>query len=195
MSELTEIILRLLWRFYPIAWLTTIIVRALSRITTWLEDEESWLQLAHSREDCAFVGGWLTLAEDRLNELITMKAMKLLKRRYLPPRSNDRFAGHVPARAVRTPQEIHRRLCRLIVFYHDHKRLYELRAAKLQRLFEAAELQLEVVHHPVETQPAWAGMVGMIGTIGMVVGGGCGGGVEDAGQAVLHPDQRIRAPP
>ena len=33
MSEMTEIILRLLWRFYPIAWLTTAIVRGLSCIT------------------------------------------------------------------------------------------------------------------------------------------------------------------
>jgi hypothetical protein len=194
MSEMTDIILRLLWRFYPIAWLTTIIVRALSRITRWLEDEDSWLQLAQSPQDCAYVGGWLALAEDRLNELIVMKAMRLLERRYIPPRLKDRFAGHHPARAVRTPQEILARLTRLITLYHDHKRLYELRANKLQRLFEAYELQLEVIRHPVEVQPS-AGIVGMIGMIG--VGCGCGGGcgVERARQAARHPAQPIRAPP
>jgi hypothetical protein len=69
-SEFTKIILRLLWRFYPTAWLTAAIVRGLSTITAWLEDEESLVQLAHDPKDCAHVGGWLTLAEDRLNTLI-----------------------------------------------------------------------------------------------------------------------------
>jgi len=146
MNEITEIILKLLWRFYPIAWLTTTIVRALARITTWLEDEESWFQLSCEPDDCAFVGGWLALAEERLNELIVMKAMKLLQRPYYPSQS----CGHHIVRAVRTPQEIYRRLCRLVSLYHDHKRLYEKRAQKLQRLFAQAELQLEIIHHPVE---------------------------------------------
>jgi hypothetical protein len=53
-------------------------------------------------------------------------------------------------RAVRTPQEIYRRLTRLVSLYHDHKRLYERRALKLQRLFEKAGLQLEIICHPVE---------------------------------------------
>ena len=39
MSEATQIILNLLWRFDPIAWLTMTIMRALTRITSWLEDE------------------------------------------------------------------------------------------------------------------------------------------------------------
>ena len=150
MNEITQIILKLLWRFYPTAWLTTTIVRALARITSWLEDEESWVQLAHSCEDCAFVGGWLALAEERLNELIVRKAMKLLKRPYYPSRP----CGHHMVRAVRTPQEIYRRLCRLAALYHDHRRLYEKRAQKLQRLFAEAELQLEAIHHPCQTQPA-----------------------------------------
>jgi hypothetical protein len=147
MSEATRIILNLLWRFYPIAWLTSTIVRALARITSWLEDEESWVQLEHEPEDCAYVGGWLALAEERLNELIVMKAMKLVKRPYYPSRP----CGHHMVRAVRTPQEIYRRLRRLTALYHDHQRLYERRAQKLQRLFEAAELQLEAIHHPVES--------------------------------------------
>jgi hypothetical protein len=188
MSEFTQIILRLLWRFYPIAWLTTAIVRGLSCITQWLEDEESYLQLAHDPEDCAYVGGWLSLAEERLNELIVMKAMRLLKRRYRPPDP----CGHHPTRAVRTPQAILARLTRLIALYHDHKRLYELRALKLQRLFDQAEGQLEVIRHPVEAQPA-AGIVGMVGTIGMIatiamIGIG-------AARAASHPVQPIRAPP
>jgi hypothetical protein len=188
MSEFTQIILRLLWRFYPIAWLTTAIVRGLSCITQWLEDEESYLQLAHDPEDCAYVGGWLSLAEERLNELIVMKAMKLLKRRYHPPDP----CGHHPARAVRTPQAILARLTRLIALYHDHKRLYELRALKLQRLFDQAEGQLEVIRHPIEGQPS-AGIVGMVGMLGMIatiamIGIG-------AARAASHPAQPIRAPP
>ena len=179
MSEATRIILNLLWRFYPIAWLTTAIVRALARITSWLEDEESLSQLSCEPEDCACVGGWLALAEERLNELIVWKAMKLLKRPFYPSRP----CGHHMARAVRTPQEIYRRLCRLIVLYHDHKRLYELRARKLERLFAKAELQLEVIHHPVESQPAAAGA-------------GCGGGCGDESHfPAPHSAQPIRAPP
>src|SRR6185503_3862906 len=108
--------------------------------------EESWGQLSYSKEDCAYVGGWLALAEERLNELITWKAMKLLKRPFHPPRP----FGHHIARAVRTPQEIYRRLCRLTALYHDHQRLYELRAQKLERLFAKAELQLETIHPPSE---------------------------------------------
>jgi hypothetical protein len=196
MSELTQIILRLLWRFYPIAWLTTAIVRGLSTITQWLEDEASLSQLSREPEDCAYVGGWLSLAEERLNELIVMKAMKLIKRRYRPPDP----CGHHPARAVRTPQAILARLTRLIALYHDHKRLYEQRALKLQRLFDQAEGRLEVIRHPVEGQPS-AGIVGMLGTIGMIgigCGGGCGCGgcgVERARQTARHPAQPIRAPP
>jgi hypothetical protein len=146
MSEVTTIILRLLWRFYPIAWLTTAIVRGLSTITSWLEEEGYRSLLAQDPKECAWIGGWLSLAEDRLNELVAMKAMKLLKRRWRPRDP----CGHHAARAVRTPEEIVRRLSRLIALYHDHKRLYELRARKLQRLLQQAELQLEVVHHPVE---------------------------------------------
>jgi hypothetical protein len=191
MSEFTEIIMRLLWRFYPIAWLTTAIVRGLSTITGWLEDEERLFQLAHDPDDCAWVGGWLALAEERLNELIVMKAMKLLKRRYRPPDP----CGHHLARAVKTPQDIYRRLTRLIVLYHDHKRLYEKRARKLQRLFAQAEFQLEVIHHPVELQPL-AGILGMVGMMGMVgAGAGGGGGVERARRIARHPAQPIRAPP
>jgi hypothetical protein len=181
MSEATQVILNLLWRFYPIAWLTTVIVRALARITSWLEDEESWVQLSCSKEDCAFVGGWLALAENRLNELIVMKAMKLLKRPYYPPRS----CGHHMVRAVRTPQEIYRRLCRLTALYHDHQRLYERRAQKLQRLFEKAGLQLEAIHHPCQTHPSAARRAGC--------GGGCG--EECHFFTAPHPAQRIRAPP
>ena len=180
MSEFTEIILNVLWRFYPIAWLTTAIVRCLARITTWLEDEACYLELAHSQEQCAWVGGWLNLAEERLNELIVWKAMKLLKRRFVPPRPG----GHHLAWSVRTPQEVYRRLCRLIVLYHDHKRLYERRAQKLQRLFQAAELQLEVIHHPIEAQPVLA------------CGGAAAAGVGAGGvTAVGGGDTRIRAPP
>jgi hypothetical protein len=144
-SEMTEIILRLLWRFYPIAWLTTAIVRGLSAVASWLEEEETYLELASSQETCAYAGGWLALAEERLNELVTWKAMKLLKRRFIPPQP----CGHHLARAVKTPREVLRRLTRLIILYHDHRRLYELRARKLARLFAQAELQLETVHHPV----------------------------------------------
>jgi hypothetical protein len=184
MSEATRIILNLLWRFYPIAWLTTVIVRALARITSWLEDEESWVQLEHEPEDCAFVGGWLSLAENRLNELIVMKAMKLLKRPYYPPRS----CGHHMVRAVRTPREIYRRLRRLTALYHDHQRLYERRAQKLERLFEKAGLQLEAIHHPCQTQPSAAARSGC--------GGACGGGCGDESHcAAPHPAQPIRAPP
>jgi hypothetical protein len=184
-SEATQIILNLLWRFYPIAWLTTTIVRALTRITSWLEDEESWFQLSCSKEDCAFVGGWLSLAEERLNELIVRKAMKLLKRPFYPSQS----CGHHMVRAVRTPQEIYRRLRRLVSLYHDHQRLYERRAQKLERLFEAAELQLEAIHHPDEAQPSAAARSGC-------GGGGCGGGCGDESHcAAPHPAQPIRAPP
>ena len=197
MSEMTDIILRLLWRFYPIAWLTTIIVRALSRIASWLEDEESLVELAHDPEECAWIGGWLSLAEDRLNELIVMKAMRLLGRcSWLPPRPKGQFAGHRPARAVRTPKEILARLSRLIALYHDHQRLYEQRARKLARLLSQAELQLEVIHHPIQAQPASArgagsvgiaGMIGAIGIVGMI-------GVSVA-KAARHPSLSIRGPP
>jgi hypothetical protein len=185
MSEATRIILNLLWRFCPIAWLTTTIVRALARITSWLEDEESWVQLEHDPDDCAFVGGWLALAEDRLNELIVMKAMKLLKRPYYPPQP----CGHHRVRAVRTPREIYRRLRRLTALYHDHQRLYERRAQKLQRLFEKAGLQLEAIHHPRQTQPSAAARSGC--------GGACGGGCGDECHffTAPHPAQPIRAPP
>ena len=147
MSEVTDIILKLLWRLYPIAWLTTAIVRGLSTLTAWLEEEGYRCLLASDREECAWIGGWLALAEARLNELVTMKAMRLLKRSWRPPSP----CGHHRARAVRTPEEILSRLSRLCALYHDHKRLYDLRAIKLKRLFAQAELQLEVIHHPVES--------------------------------------------
>jgi len=185
MSEATQIILNLLWRFYPIAWLTTTIVRALARITSWLEDEESWFQLTHSEEDCAFVGGWLALAEERLNELIVMKAMKLLKRPYYPPQP----CGHHMVRAIRTPQEIYRRLCRLVALYHDHKRLYERRAQKLQRLFAQAELRLETIHHPCQTLRV--AMVVMMMMAASSLSPSSSHGLSAAGFSA----QRIRAPP
>jgi hypothetical protein len=183
MCELTEIILSVLWRFYPVAWLTTVIVRCLSRITSWLEDEDSRFHLSHCKEDCAYIGGWLALAEERLNELIVMKAMKLLKRPHYP----SRHSGHHIVRAVATPQEIYRRLCRLISLYHDHKRLYERRAIKLERLFAKADLQLEVIHHLIEpaTIPAiflfWIFPFGATTTILCL--------------SAPHPAQPIRAPP
>ena len=154
MSDMTEIILRLLWRFYPIAWLSAVIVRGLSAIASWLEEEGYCLLLAQDREECAWVGGWLALAEDRLNELIVMKAMRRLGRRaWLPARPQGQIAGPYLVRAVRRPEEILKRLTRLCHLYHDHQRLYELRAQKLARLFAEAELQLEAIHHPVEPQP------------------------------------------
>ena len=146
MSGFTGIILRMLWRLYPIAWLATAIVQALSAIAAWLEEEDDRWHLAQDREECAWIGGWLALAEERLNELIAMKAMKLLKRSWRPRNP----CGHHRARAVRTPEESLARLARLCVLCHDHKRLYDKRAQKLQRLFQAAGLQLEAVHHPVE---------------------------------------------
>jgi hypothetical protein len=185
MSEFTEIILKLLWRFYPIAWLTTTIVRALARITSWLEDEESWFQLSCEPDDCAFVGGWLALAEERLNELIVWKAMKLLKRPYYPTQP----CGHHLVRAVRTPQEIYRRLCRLIALYHDHRRLYEKRAQKLERLFAQAELQLEAIHHPIESTTIFAfGIFQFRSSTTTILS-------ASWVPATPHPAQPIRAPP
>ena len=75
MNEMTEIILKLLWRFYPIAWLTTAIVRGLSTLTAWLEEEDYRCLLAYDRKECAWIGGWLALAEESEATAATVRKM------------------------------------------------------------------------------------------------------------------------
>jgi hypothetical protein len=90
------------------------------------------------------------------------------------------------ARAVRTPEDILRRLARLVALYHDHKRLFELRAARLWRLFAEAELQLEAIHHPVDA------------ATGLALAPPAPSAADCAFRFVRlapHPAERIRAPP
>jgi hypothetical protein len=173
-AEVTDIIGRWLWRFFPMIWLGWVVGRLVDWAIAILEDEEHRLRLLEDKRHCAWFGGWLALLEERLNELIVYRAMKHLKR----PFWGRQPFGHAPARVAR---------------YYDAERLAKRRAQKLQRLFEAAELQLEVIHHPVEAQPSagivgMRGMVGMLGTIAML-------GISACAVTAPHPAQRIRAPP
>jgi hypothetical protein len=145
-SEFTDIISRYLWRFFPIAWLNWVVGHLVHWAVSVLEDEDHRVWLTEDKRNCAWYGGWLSVIEQRLNELIVMKAMKHLKRTFV----STRPVRPVPALRIKTPEQALERLTRLVVRYHQAERLIERRAIKLKRLFAQAELQLEVIHHPVE---------------------------------------------
>lgn len=150
MSEFTSIIAFWLWRFFPAVWLDWVIVRNLARGFAWLEDEDHQAWLDESQANCAWFAGFIATLEERLNELIVLKAMIRLKRPFLgtPPKR------HVPVRSVRTPRQAFLRLVRLGLRYRALDRLVERRVRSLHRLLEPAIVELATVHHPVDAQPA-----------------------------------------
>jgi hypothetical protein len=182
MPESTFIVVRWMWYFYPSVWLGWAVRHLMEWCLVVLEDEDHRAWLDRNTANAAWFGGWIALAETRLDELIAMKAMKGLRRHWV----GRRKLSHVPARSVRTAAEAANRLTRLILRYHDAQRLIVRRARLLRRLISEAELRFEITHHPVDTQPASAGGAGA---------GGAGVSENVCGGVAACANQRIRAPP
>jgi hypothetical protein len=181
LSQPTSILARILWRFYPAAWLTWAVGRLIHWACLILESEDDRLWLMADKANCAWFGGWLAVAEERLSELITYRAMGRIRRSF----RGRMLAPHAPARAVTTLEEAYARFLRLIDRYHDAERLASLKAAKLKPLFDQAELQLEIVHHPLEAQPATT----------ILCAAGARTILSAPGDEDSHCDRRIRGPP
>jgi hypothetical protein len=119
------------------------------------EDHRCWLE--RSRTNAAWFGGWLAVAEARLDELIALRASRRLKHRW-PNRWQRREPWrHIPVPAVRGYADAARRIGHLMHRYQGLNRLIALHTARLKRLIEAKAIQLETIHHPIDLQPASAG--------------------------------------
>lgn len=184
MSEVTEIITRWLWRFFPMVWLGWAVGHLIHWAVSVLEDEDHRAWLAEDKANCAWFGGWLAIAEQRLDELIVMRAMGRLGRSF----ASTRPLRHVPAPSVRTPQAAFARLTRLVLRYHAAERLAARRALELQRLFEAAHFQLEAIPHPVEATTTTILPLEARSTTTTILSAALFPGEP-------HPAQPIRAPP
>jgi hypothetical protein len=183
LSEVSDFFARYLWRFYPVAFLSWALGGLMHWALSILESEEERQCMLESRAYCAWYGGWLMLIEHRLNALITFKAMRNLRR---PCRAGADIP-RVRAWGVTSLGDAYARFMRLARRYHDLDRLVRARTLKLQRMFEKIELQLEVVHRPVEVQPV-AASPASIPTPAAIL-------PIDLRPAAPISDTRIRAPP
>src|SRR5689334_649567 len=140
--EFRAIILRIIWRLAPALWLDWATRRLIDWAIATLNDQQDWLN-AHPRT-CFWFGGWLTVIEATLDELIDLKAHLLLNRRCEP---RD-VPAHFPTPAVRSIDDCLLRLARLVQRFEDSDRLAERRAETLLRLSDDSVIHLIPDHRP-----------------------------------------------
>jgi len=144
--DLTAIINWLLWRLAPAAWLEGVIDRLIAWAFAVLEDETEQDWLDERPRNSHWFGGWLVIAEARLDELIDLRAHQLLNWRRAP---RD-VPQHYPAPAVRSFDDCVVRLARLIQRFEDVDRLAQRRVETLERLCDDTVIDLIPDHRPAE---------------------------------------------
>jgi len=177
-------ILTVLQPLCPALFLRETVRWLIGSVGAWLSDEDyaGWLKQSGDKAELRALVSFVLFIEEGLALLVYVRARQKLGHKARPGKRARRPAhpspGHPPSFT-----DICLRFERACLAFADHERLADRRAVKLRRLLAKAELELEVIHHPVETQPT-AGVAG--GVVG--VGG-------ERRRAAAHPAMRIRGPP